>query len=188
MRSIIYITLMLSLLYVSSCTTHANLNPELYPASIPSNVKYSPPSESKSLEAKQLLEKALQNTTSTPVGLFGGVVGICPKLWSEIKSKEPYKSDPGARTFVSVDGVIQEGKAFKIKESMDALELYLRDKLNSDGPVTIRPPNHEDLRKYWAVIAWDIETPIFVAGNNKINIIFDYDHKDGHFWNVVLLK
>jgi hypothetical protein len=188
MRNIICITLMLSFLCVSSCATHSNLNPELYPTSIPSNVKYSPPSESKSLAAKQLLEKALQNTTSTPVGLFGGVVGICPKLWSEIKLKEPYKSDPGALTFASIDGFIQEGKAFKIKESMDALELYLRDELNSDGPVTIRPPNYEDLRRYWAVIGWDIETPLFVAENKKIIIIFDYDDKDGHFWNVFLLK
>ena len=188
MRNIIFVALLLSFLCVSSCTTHSNLNPELYPTSIPSNVRYSPPPESKSLAAKQLLEKALQNTTSNPVGLFGDIVAICSDLWPEIKEKEPYKSDPGARTMFSVNGVIKEGKAFKTREAMDALELHLRDKLNSNGPVTIRTPNHEDMIKYWDAIGWDIETPLFVAENIKIKIIFDYDPKDGHFWNVVQLK
>ena len=177
-----------AIVLLSSCATYSDVNPELYPTSIPSHVRYSQPSETECLVAKQLLEKALQNETKTPVGLFEDVVVICHRLWSELKSKEPYKNDPGARAVLVVDGVIQEGKAFKIRESMDALELYLRDKLNNDGPVTIRPPNRPDLTKYWAVIAWDIETPLFVAENNKLSIIFDFDYSDGSFWNVVLLK
>ena len=188
MRNIIYIALLLSFFCVSSCTTHSKLNPELYPTSMPSNVRYSPPPESKSLAAKQLLEKALQNKTSTPVGLFGGIVAICSDLWPEIKEKEPYKTDPGAHTMFSVNGVIKEGKAFKTREAMNALELHLRDKLISAGPVIVRPPSYEDMKKYWDAIGWDIETPLFVAKNTKIKIIFDYDPKDGHFWNVVQLK
>jgi hypothetical protein len=176
----------------SQSTSHAalnygSLNPELYPTDIPNNVRYNPPPESDCILSKELLEKALKkNEGGAAVGLFNGVVAICPSMWSEVKSIEPYKSDPGPKVMGMVDGEVFEGKGLRKRESLNALELYIRNKLNAEGPVTVRPPNRIDLIKYWAVISWDLDSPLFVAESSKSKYIFQFS--DGRPLNVVLLR
>lgn len=175
-----------SQIHTNKITKFADLNPELYPTDIPNYVHYSPPPESDCLFAKELLEKALQKNREKNVGLFKKAVAIGHSLWSELKSEEPYKSDPGPPVISFEDGVKLEGKGLKSNESMNSLERYLREKLNTDGPVIVRPPNREELIEYWAVIAWDINSPLFVAESSNSKIIFQFI--DGHAGNVVLLK
>ena len=174
------------ILIASACATQSKLNPSLYPTSIPNNVRYSPPSENDCLAAKQLLEKAFLSSGLEPVGLFKNVVAICPAMWSSFKNFEPFKSDEGAVIFSFTNGIKREGKAFKSLESLAALEIVLRKKVHDEGTIIIRPPNHEELRKYWAVIGWDLDSPLFVVSSGKSEYIFQFT--DGHAANIVYLN
>jgi len=132
------------------------------------------------------LRRLFLNSSAQPVGLFKDVVAVCPAMWSSLKNVEPFKSDEGAVIFSQTDGIVREGKAFKSPESLSALEIVIRQLLGKEGDVIVRPPDNEELRIYWAVIGWDIDSPLFVVESRESEYILQF--MEGHAFNVVYLN
>ena len=159
----------------------------LFPKDIPARVRYTRPSEASVKAAYAVLNKMFASDWTKPVGLFKDKVIVDSYLWLDLQKMEPFKSDPGNKvTTIIPGGKTGEGKLFRSAATMDALEKYLRERLLTQGEVTIRPPNYEELNAYWSVIAWDINSPLFVieAGSQEKYIL---DFNNGAVFQIVTL-
>ena len=153
---------------------------DLFPSNVPNRVKYTRPKKNDAEAARALLIKVFSSNEEAK--LFGDVAAIYPPLWQEIKDIKPYSEDPGGIMTTFCDGKKMDGKALKSDASKTTLVKYLQSKFPQKEKTKIRPPDYNDLQKYWSIIAWDLESPLFVVENDTSKYIFEF--QDGTVFTI----
>jgi hypothetical protein len=72
-------------------------------------------------------------------------------------------------------------------DSISSALHLIRNLVYSDGPVTVRKLNQQELSWYWAIISWDIDEPTLVFENESHALLIDFD-KNGVLFFVDLLE
>ncbi len=141
---------------------------------VPDGVTYKTNFDFINKEAKEALEKELKNPTYS---LFEGMLYCGPNLWDRYKSLPgTSKIEKGNIDFrisqANGDIKIRKGKLIQNIDDFKILWTQIVKDLNKTK-FNIRKLNSEELKYYWSIISFDIEEPIYIAGNKNTKIIFD---------------
>lgn len=137
-------------------------------------------------KAMALLEQAL----SKPAGeidvdkTFGSSAIMCgPYAWQMAGDSASFKG--ATPVTLMVNGAALQGRGISDKEQKRLLWRRLMEKLNVEGPATVRKANADEIRFFWAMIPFDIQEPLFVADYGRDKLLVNFVVKNDEprlFW------
>lgn len=148
---------------------------------IPSDIQYIPTDQRINKKAYDKLKKVFAKSPYNFENIFGEAIACGPSLWNQIKNLEDFNDCaifvPMPMRMSTAERVQHfEGAIFRGKENIIVFCNVLSKFLNSSQPFEIKKPNTKELKLYWAMIAWDIEEPIFVAHSNKHTLLLNFSN------------
>jgi len=111
-----------------------------------------------------------------------------PGLWDRIKSSTNFLKRPIADTALKVplpDGRMQECPAALLQSSGEAQAFCraLSELLSGAGTMTVRAPDEQEFKLYWATIPFnEITDPLLVAAGTNHSFICQFGKKGALFW------
>jgi hypothetical protein len=155
---------------------------------IPAGIRYIYASDELNARALKKLQTVFSRKTLKLDALLGPKVICGPQPWHTLKKETPLKGMKIAPAQIIVPlrsgGTREyEGALFQTKDEINAFARGMENYLASGGPYTIRKPDANELRIYWAIIPYDISEPIFVADNGEHKLLLHF-LEDGEtvFW------
>jgi len=119
-----------------------------------------------------------------PGEIFAEKMVFCgPLLWRELRSFPDMKAITKGQWIIRVPiptkgGVrketLVEGKFFQGAEEISAFWKALVKTISAKEKFRVRRPTGPELARYWAMIPYDIEEPIFVAESERHTFLIDF--------------
>ncbi len=161
---------------------------------IPPGVRYIKGSAELNDQTLKRLEAVFAQQPVKLAPLLAPPVVCAPEPWASVKSAKDsplqgMKITPANLTIPLSSGGTQqfEGALFQTDQELVAFSTAMERYLGDGGPYTLRKPNAEELRIYWAMIPFDITEPIFVADNAEHKLLMQFGEDGKHiFWIVDL--
>jgi hypothetical protein len=151
------------------------------PQEIPPGVRYKRTTDALNKKAEGIVKRLLNIEVSDKeiLALTGPPLICGPMFWTAAKGAASKNlKEAGAATFVSPNpkGIQKlEGKLLKKpSQVLDFWIMVLAVDHQFGGKPTIRKANAKELKYYWAIIAYDIEEPLYIADYGKSQLLFDF--------------
>lgn len=149
---------------------------------IPAHVRYKRASKKENDEAKAILERMFKEKPEVAAAHFASATVCASGLWSKIAAAAPaiLKNATTTRSINpdTPNAPPAMGRAFKTSAQRLALARVLISTYGKQK-LQVRRPTSNEISAYWAIIAWDIEEPLFVADVGKDHLLLNFIKQGG---------
>lgn len=157
------------------------------PFHLPKGAKYKV-SKAQMIKATDALKKNLVADTNRLQAIFSAPIMCGPGLWDQVTSSTNSLKRPIADTAVKVPlsgGRVQELPAALLQnhEEAKAFCQALSELLGQAGSITVRSPNEQEFKLFWATIPFnEITEPLLVAATTNHSFICQFSKRNTVFW------
>jgi hypothetical protein len=157
---------------------------------VPSGIRYKYANAETNKESERIISILLEGSVDAALinDVLSGPVICGPYIWYRLKdyaetSNLSHSFSPSSIPIYKngkIDKyIVMEGRLLRTTEDGNIFwEIFKKHYLQKQK-FHIRKLTPEELSELWAMIAWDIEEPIFIAENGNTKILFHFGQKNG---------
>jgi hypothetical protein len=150
---------------------------DLSPLTIPRGVRYKRADAATLSQAAELVKRVLAPGYSGRDHILNKMVLCGPFIWPQLSAQGQFGKNDAFTMDMSVNlggqKTILHGEGLRDPVELFALEAHLRSALLNDGGFFLRAADPQELKLYWAIIAWDIEEPLFILQTPSHKILME---------------